>query len=156
MKENTCCFSGHRNIEASQKENLKAALKERITALYDRGVTRFAAGGALGFDTLAALSVLEIKEEFEDIELILILPCKNQTKGWRQSDIDLYEKIKGMSDEVVYTSENYFRGCMQVRNRALVDMSDYIICFLKQNSGGTFYTVNYAHKKGLTIYNLAE
>ena len=45
---------------------------------------------------------------------------------------------------------------MHKRNRHLVDNSSICICYLTENSGGTFYTVNYAKKQGLTVINLAE
>ena len=116
----------------------------------------FGAGGALGFDTLAAQAVLKLKERYPDIKLILVLPCKTQTSGWRQTDIDEYERIKAAADKVVYTSEVYYRGCMHKRNRHLVDNSSLCICYLTEDRGGTYYTVNYAKENGLQIINLAE
>ena len=49
------------------------------------------AGGALGFDTLAAQTVLEMKKEYPQLRLILVLPCENQTRGWHSEDIAVYE-----------------------------------------------------------------
>ena len=83
----------------------------------------FGAGGARGFDTVAAMAVLELKEVYPDIRLILVFPCRNQTRGWRETDIQRYEWIKSKADKVVYTSEHYYNGCMQKRNRHLVDYS---------------------------------
>ena len=40
------------------------------------------------------------------------------------------------------------------RDRYLVDNSDLLVCFLRKNRGGTFYTVNYARKKGKKIIEL--
>ena len=80
----------------------------------------FGAGGALGFDTLAAQMVLKLKERYPDIKLILVLPCKTQTSGWKQTDIDEYERIKAAADKVVFTSEVYYRGCMHKRNLSLI------------------------------------
>ena len=48
------------------------------------------------------------------------------------------------ADKVVYTSQDYYSGCMHKRNRHLVDNSSRCICFLNEKTGGTFYTVNYA------------
>ena len=46
---------------------------------------------------------------------------------------------------------------MHVRNRALVDASNVCIAYMTDASrGGTAYTVRYAEKKGIPVYNLAE
>lgn len=155
-KDITCCFSGHRIIAKEEIPSLCQDLENSIENLILKGVTRFAAGGALGFDTLCAKAVLYLKQKYPEISLLLILPCKDQAKNWRNTERALYEDIKSQSDGVIYTGENYTAGCMHIRNRALVDMSSHIICFLKRNSGGTAYTVNYAKENGLNIINLAE
>ena len=41
----------------------------------------YGAGGALGFDTLAAQTVLDMKKEYPQLRLILVLPCEDQTRG---------------------------------------------------------------------------
>lgn len=156
MKERTCCFTGHRKIPSGDIRRLSRRLKEEIEKLIDEGYCYFGAGGALGFDTLAAQTVLELKNEHPNIKLILVLPCVAQTRGWSESDVMIYEQIKTSADKYVYTSENYFRGCMQKRNRHLVDNSSACICYLTEESGGTAYTVNYAKSKGLTVKNVAE
>lgn len=116
----------------------------------------FGAGGALGFDTLAAQCVLSLRKRYSHIKLILVLPCTTQTKGWSKDDIAVYEEIKSQADKVVYTSHDYFRGCMHKRNRHLVDNSSACISYLTENKGGTFYTVNYAKSKGVEVINIAE
>ena len=122
----------------------------------EQGYRYFGTGGALGFDTLAAQTVLELKSKYPEIKLILVLPCENQTLGWERADIDEYERIKAAADKVVYTSKVYYSGCMHKRNRHLVDNSSLCICFLTEQSGGTAYTANYAQSQGLKIINVAE
>ena len=59
----------------------------------------FGAGGALGFDTIAAFTVLKLKESYPDIRLILVLPCLAQTRGWSREDVEKYEDIKSKADK---------------------------------------------------------
>ena len=59
----------------------------------------FGAGGALGFDTIAAFTVLKLKESYHDIRLILVLPCLAQTRGWSREDVEKYEDIKSKADK---------------------------------------------------------
>lgn len=154
-KEQTCCFTGHRNIPLLRLPQLKKHLLETIEEQIKAGYCYFGAGGALGFDTLAAQAVLKLKETYPHIRLILVLPCLSQTRGWREKDVAEYERIKSLADKVVYTSQEYSRGCMFKRNRHLVDNSSICIAFLSKDEGGTAYTVKYAQEKGVKVINLA-
>ena len=156
MKERTVCFTGHRKIPPEDLPMVSGKLRKTLIDCIEKGYCFFGAGGALGFDTLAAQTVLELKKDYPHIKLILVLPCRNQTRGWNEKDIAIYEAIKVKVDKVVYTSEHYFNGCMQKRNRHLVDYSSLCICYLKESKGGTAYTVENAAKKGLQIINLAK
>lgn len=156
MREKTCCFTGHRDIPAEQRREVFRKTEIAVESLIKRGYLYFGAGGALGFDTIAALVVLKLKKRYPDIKLILVLPCRTQTNGWRDEDVALYEDIKRRADKVVYTSEKYTRGCMHKRNRHLADNSSVCVCYLTKESGGTFYTVNYAKQKGLKIIDIAN
>ena len=155
MKEKTCCFTGHRKI-ISPIDDVQHLIYITIEKLVNSGVIYYGAGGALGFDTIAALTVIRLCQIYPQIKLIMVLPCKDQTKCWNSNDIEIYNYILNQADKVVYTSENYYPGCMHKRNRHLVDNSSHCICYLEKNTGGTAYTVNYAKEKGLTIYNVAN
>lgn len=152
----TCCFTGHRTIPECEYQKIQKHLDTKLRQLIYQGVRYFGAGGALGFDTTAVLTVLKLKHEFPHLRLILVLPCKEQTKGWNEKDIKIYNQIRDEADKVVYVSEHYHRSCMHVRNRHLVDNSSVCICYLTKKSGGTAYTVDYARRKELTIINLAQ
>lgn len=155
-KLKTCCFTGHRKIPPENFEEISRRLEATLIKLIEKGYRYFGAGGALGFDTLAAQTVLKLKTVYPHIKLILVLPCKDQTSRWRNQEIEEYERIKAAADKVVYISEHYFDGCMLKRNRHLVDNSSCCICYLKKETGGTAYTVNYAKEKMLAVYNVAE
>lgn len=156
MKNRTVCFTGHRKIPPGQVDTLARRLKATLIQLINDGYLYFGAGGALGYDTLAAQTVLELKKQYPNVKLILVLPCLSQTRGWSTRDIEIYEDIKNKADKVVYTSQEYTRGCMHKRNRHLVDNSSVCVCYLTESTGGTAYTVDYAHKNNLTVINLGE
>lgn len=156
MREKTVFFTGHRIIPPEKRASLSAQLLNEIQTLVEDGYRYFGAGGALGFDTLAAQAVLQLRHNFPQIRLILVLPCKEQTRGWPTADVDTYNEILHQADKVVYTAEHYYRGCMFKRNRHLVDNSSVCICYLTSNRGGTAYTVQYAQSQQLKIINLAD
>ena len=153
MKNQTCCFTGHRDCKDDRRlrKRLKLAVTELIT---QRNVRYFCAGGALGFDTIAALCVIRLKKKYPDIRLILVLPCPEQDRYWSDRDKTVYKDIMEKADRVIYTSDRYTRGCMHIRNRCLVDNSAYCIAYCGKSEGGTYYTLNYAASKGLEIINL--
>jgi len=150
----TVCFTGHRQIPEQEKPTLRRHLRETVRQLIDDGCRYFAAGGALGFDTMAAQTVLELREIFPDIRLILVLPCPDQTARWRPEDVRIYEEILAASDKHVYVSEHYTPGCMMARNRRMVDGSRVCVCYLTKSAGGTAATVDYAARCGLEILRL--
>ena len=156
MREQTCCFTGHRRIPTEEQAAITGRLERVIVSLYHQGIRYYGAGGALGFDTLAAQTVIHLRKSCPGMKLILVLPCLTQTRGWRPEDVAEYERIKSQADKVVYTSQQYTPGCMHKRNRHLVDNSSVCICYLTKDSGGTAYTVDYAKNKGLKIINLAK
>ena len=155
-RELTCCFTGHRNLPENTLSDILIQIRTVLIGLIERGVRYFGAGGALGFDSLAALVVLELREVYPHIKLILVLPCADQTNGRQPSDIAVYEQIKSAADKVVCLSNHYYRGCMHKRNRHLVDFSGHCVCYQTKSEGGTAYTTGYAKEQSLTIYNVVE
>lgn len=154
----TVCFTGHRSIETAHALRLPAMLDAHIRTLIDRGARDFRAGGALGFDMLAALKVLEIKGVLPDvpIRLVLCLPCRDQTRGWDEPSRRAYRYVLDRADEVHYTADSYTPTCMLERDRALVDGSDACVAYCVRNRGGSFYTCSYALKRNVELINLAD
>ena len=137
-------------------DTLARRLKTILTDLIENGYQFFGVGGALGFDTLAAHTILDLKANYPHIKLILVLPCLSQADSWSFYDREVYEYIKSVADKVVYTSRESSKGCMHKRNRHLVDNSSACVCYLTERTGGTAYTVEYAKRMNLRVINVAE
>lgn len=154
-KTKTVCFSGHRvfyNPKAEIEKSLEAAIRKCI----ENGSERFIAGGALGFDTLAAWTVIRLKREFPQIRLILALPCPpaEQTLKWTVEQKNEYQEILELADEVNILAKSYTSNCMLDRNRYMVDNSSKLINYLRSDRGGTKFTVNYGKKQGIELIDL--
>ena len=152
----TCCFSGHRKIPAEDISKAKERLRVSIVSAIHEGYRYFGTGGALGFDTLAAQTILSLKKTYPQIRLILVLPCQKQTHGWKTVDVAVYECIYRSADKIVYTSKEYYEGCMLKRNRHLIEHSSLCICYLTNEHSGTGYTIRYAKQRALRVINLAD
>ena len=151
-----CCFTGHRTLSPDAARALTALLDHTLEKLAADGFTIFRTGGARGFDTLAALRVLALRERHPHCQLHLILPCRDQSRLWNARERALYERIIQEANSVHVLQESYTPECMYARNRALVDGSDLCIAFLKENRGGTLYTCSYALRKGVRLCNLSD
>lgn len=148
------CFTGHRKI-ATDSLTLKRRLREELCALIEKGADEFIAGGALGFDTIAAITVLGLKKEYPHIKLSLYIPCPEQDIKWNEDEKALYRDILKSADNVKCISDFYTDTCMRERNKAMVEEADVCIAYHDGRvRSGTAMTVNYAKKKGIEIINL--
>ena len=155
-RDKSCCFTGHRVIPQESYYRVLFLLRQNVENKIKEGYTDFYTGGALGFDTLAALTVLRLKMVYKNIKLHLVLPCISQADKWSSEDKRMYERIKEESDSVEYISFDYTPHCMNRRNRALVDKAGYCIAYCTQTSGGTTYTIGYAMDNGVEVENIAH
>ena len=155
------CFTGHRTI-AEDKEKLSArlyALLERLVT--EQKITDFYTGGAVGWDALAALTVLKLRESYPEAKLHLVLPCpfEEQSAKWNEAQKAEYKHIASLADTKEFTSKHLGKNAMKIRNARLVELaSDYCICYWnpKHYRSGTGQTVRMAQKKGIEVINLFE
>ena len=157
-----CCFTGHRGIPRDDEERIRKVLEEEIRKLIDGGYTDFWSGGAVGFDILSGMAVLQAKQFHEDIRLILVLPCRNQTERWMRvksdsamHNLQTYQHLKNQAESILYLNDFYVDGCMRERNARMVTMSSHCVaywngCYI----GGTAQTVRMAQKENIPVTNL--
>jgi len=154
--EITAFFTGHRFIPEEDRVSLTGLLDEWIRIAYLHGYRRFFCGCALGFDTMAAFRVLELKKDFPDLILSLAVPCATQSDRWPEKDRNRYQDILIRADEKIVLSPVYYDGAMITRNRYMADRSTLCICYLRHMRGGTASTVRYAlQQERIRIINLA-
>lgn len=147
VKPKSCAFTGHRDFcEERYLEQLDSA----ILKLIEDGVKTFYCGMAMGFDLACAEIVIKYKEKYA-VKLIACIPCTDQEKSFPQDIKEKYRFAVEHSDESVVLAPSYYNGCMQARDRYMVENSDAVLCYLTKETGGTFYTVNYAKKLGKDI-----
>ncbi|MBR6709271.1 MAG: DUF1273 family protein [Clostridia bacterium] len=154
----TCCFTGHLVIDPADMPMLREQLARCVRALVDAGIRCFRAGGAIGFDRLAAEAVLDARRDYADrfhLCLELMLPCHGQSGAWEPDEQLAYRRILAEADRSFVLQDNYSLGCMQRRNLALLDGCDVCICYRVHSDGGTAYTVEQAHKRNIPVINLA-
>ena len=152
----SCCFTGHRAIAPADYDAVAIRVNETIRALYARGFRDFYAGGALGFDYIASITLLNLRLLLSDLRLHLALPCPDYDRKWTERNRLLYQRIRKNADDTVFVCPSHTASCMFERNRYMVDRSAVCVCWMTKTSGGTAYTVSYAESLGREILNLAS
>jgi uncharacterized phage-like protein YoqJ len=141
-EENTaiksCVFTGHRILE---DDFSKKRLKIVVQAAIEQGVDTFYNGVAMGFDLIAAEIVLYLKKKYPHVKLIACIPCYKQEKNFSEKDKKRYAAVLKKADEKVLLSEEYYKGCMQVRDKYMAERGDVMLAYCKKQDGGTAYTV---------------
>ncbi|MCI9667817.1 MAG: DUF1273 domain-containing protein [Angelakisella sp.] len=146
--EQTCFFSGHRRLPDDPR--LLPALEDAIRRASGAGCRRFLCGGALGFDTLAAQTLLRLRKQ-QNLRLCLVLPCRVQERACSQADQETYWEILRQADEWEFLQGDYTPGCMLRRNRVMASRSGRgLFLWDGRKSGGTAYTLRYFRLLGET------
>lgn len=163
LKNMIVCFTGHRSQKLPWRFNeddarylkMKEKTKQEIEIAIKNGKKHFISGMAIGFDMIAAEIVLELKKHYSFISLECAIPCKDQEKLWPIKQQERYRKILSLADKITYVSDQpYFDGCMQKRNKYMIDNSTMLIALFNGKPGGTKQTVDYAKEKGLKILTI--
>lgn len=61
-KSKSLAFTGHRTIPVERQDEIRARLVEAVSVACKSGITCFYSGMAMGFDLMAAETVLSLKE----------------------------------------------------------------------------------------------
>ena len=161
--EKTCCFTGHRPDKLPWGEDesdprclrLKRAIAQAVEDAYVSGCRRFITGMARGGDLYFAEAVLALREAERDITLECARPCETQADSWPAEERARYRSILDRCNYETLVQHSYDRFCMARRNRYMVDRSSLLIAVYNGvPKGGTFQTLAYAVKKGLTVHTI--
>ncbi len=151
-----CFFTGHRNMSISEIMSIQDELEQCISDCIAAGVYIFIAGGAVGFDTLAAETVLKLKRKYPDIMLCLYIPGYGQTRCFSASQKRRWKYIWNRADYVKYISyaDCGIKGVYAKRNQAMADDAGFCIAYCKYERTGSAQTLEMAKKNGVIIMNI--
>ena len=152
----TCCFTGHRNLPIGQEEEIWKRVYACLEPLLKEGVRYFGVGGALGFDTLVAEKLLMLRESRPEIRIILVQPFPGYQSRWTPAQQARAAAAEARVDKVVAYCQTPGREAFLARDRHLVDGSSCCFAWCTRATGGTAYTLRYAQRKGLRVWNVAQ
>lgn len=157
----SCAFTGYRpeklpfgsNESDPRCERIKQQLFCNILRLTREDVNVFISGMSRGADIWAAEIVLDLRETLpnRNLQLWAAVPYDRQALSWSISEQVRYRRILERADRVERLSQDYYNGCLQKRNRWMVDHATHLIAVYDGQPGGTKSTLDYARRKGLEI-----
>ena len=158
----TCCFTGHRPSKLPWGSNegdprcrrLKERLGEAVCCAYADGFRHFICGMALGCDFYFAEAVLALKRAHSDVTLEAAIPCPTQADGWTAAERSRYRSLLERCDYETLVQDHYSPGCMQRRNRYMVDHSALLIAVFDGHGGGTRQTLEYAIRQKVDFVDI--
>ena len=103
--DKTCCFTGHRIIPPGEESKILIRVRHRLIPLIQSGVTYFGVGGALGFDTMMADLLLELKKENSRMRIIEVLPYEGYRAKWTPEQQLHAKNLDRQMDKIVYVSK---------------------------------------------------
>ncbi len=161
-RRRSCSFTGHRpgklpwgyNERDPRCADLKRRIRDAVEAAYDEGCRHFLCGMALGCDMYFCECVLALRAKHPDVTVEAAIPCPTQAADWPPAEQTRYRMLVKACDLETMVSDRYTPGCMQRRNRYLVDHASLLIAAYDGTSGGTQYTIQYAMRQGVNIVDL--
>lgn len=140
----TITFFGHSDV--CYDEWTKKALYNITEGFIKSGASEFLLGSYGNFDTLAALTVKELKEKYPHIRSILVAPYPSVVCNQNLYDSMIYPNSNDVSTH----------SAIPKRNKYMVYNSNTIIAFVNKPTGGAAKALQYARKLNKNIINLAE
>lgn len=157
-REETCCFTGHRpnklpwgRDEADPRcVALKSRMASELEKAYQRGYRHFISGMALGCDFYFFETALALRAHHSEVTLEAAIPCEEQAARWREQDRNRYFSLIEQCNYETLVQRHYTAGCMQRRDRYMVDRSSLLLAaYDGMTLGGTMYTLTHAIRQGL-------
>ncbi len=154
MKEKlTVSLFGHRIIEDYQTVESKIYELLRIIMQKGNREIEFLVGRNGDFDLMVASLIRKLKKEInnENVFLTLVLPYETaELRNNTESFESYYDSI-----EIYEASANQnFKYAIVARNRDMVDRSDMVVVYVKNESGGAYQALKYAEKNQKRVINL--
>lgn len=158
-RETTCCFTGHRpdklpwgaDESAAGCLALKARMVQELELAYEQGYRHFISGMARGCDLYFCEAVLDLRTRRPGVSLEAAIPCEEQARRWPERERNRYFRLMEACDLETMVQKNYSAGCMQRRNRYMVDHAALLIAAFDGQLGGTMYTITYAMRAHVQV-----
>ena len=150
----TVSFFGHRRLD--NVFGIEQTLETIIRKLLNRPeYIEFLVGRDGEFDQLASSAVKRRRREIREDNSALIWVLPYETAELRDNEeafLRYYDEIEICERSV----GSHYKAAIQIRNRAMIDRSDFAVFCVGRRQGGAYQTLRYAEKHGVRHINLLE
>lgn len=130
-------ISGYRSYELNifnqtdpKLKYLKEFIKDCIIRYIENGVEWFVITGQLGIELWAGEMVLEVREEYPEANLAVLLPFTGFGENWNEANKTMFEKIIHQADYVNYTSNKDYESPAQLKGNQIFSIRNTDGAFL--------------------------
>ena len=149
MNIKRCCFAGHSIIYDDTL--VEKIIKKAEYLITEYNVKEFWVGYYGNFDSYSANAVRELKKKYKDIKLICVVAYLSTLEGERgQLMITKFDNI--IVSNIPEKTPMPYR--ILKTNEFMVNNSNFLICYIKNEWGGAYKTYEYAKRKNIEIFNL--
>lgn len=142
----SCALCGPKNIKSDCIASMLVNLDLELGLLISQNVTSFRVIPSPGFNSYAALSVLNLKRLFPEAELEVLVG--NFNRNLTETDAAVRDFIIAHADRVIDTEK--LHGSESIAE-ILTDGSSYLVCFGDSDPGFSFTVHERAARRGLQI-----
>ena len=139
----SCTFFGHRDCPSGIRGKLQAEIDRLIC---NHGVETFYVGTQGSFDRMAYAALVEFRQRYRYIKVYRVLAYMP-----KPSDVDTADTIIPEGIENAHP-----RYAIVIRNKWMIDRSEYVIAYITHPTGGVYQAVERAKKKGKTIIAISR
>lgn len=150
----TVCFFGHRQVDNYfEAEEAVEKILGDITSRHE--YVECLVGRDGDFDQIVASAVLRLKKAKDsgNISLTWVMPYLKSEYTKNQDNYDNYYDSVEVCEE---SASAHPKAAIQIRNKVMVDRSDYSVFYVKKKQGGAYQTMRYAANQGKEYINLAD
>ena len=154
MNSYTVSFFGHRKIDDFyHTERQINQIIENLLSIHSH--VEFLVGRNGDFDQIVSSAIHRYKRLIRDDNSVLIWVMPYITANYKVNEDSFrtyYDEIEVCND----SSSVHFKKAFQIRNRKMVDRSDFIVFYVNRSSGGAFQTMQYAAQNDKKYINIFE
>lgn len=143
----SCALTGHRKLPENFDDNV---LYDKLEELVKKGCDTFFCGMAQGFDLRALKCLVDLKRRYR-FTIEACIPFAGHEKRLSEAERREYLELLEWCENKTVLFDGYRDGCFLKRDRYMVDSADVVLAYCTKRTGGTYFTVNYALKKGVPV-----
>lgn len=129
---------------------IKKAIRNRLLPLVEAGLEWVIISGQLGTELWAAEVVFDLRKEYNQIKLGILLPFLKQEESWNEVNREYYQSILARADFVDAIFKKAYEGPQQLRikNKYMIQKSEaMLIIYDPEKEGSAKYSYMEAKKR---------